>query len=75
MRWPSAAAAGEFVRLVIIPSAGVAGMMLDRPLTPLTVGAYLAMMGLPATALLDVRRERRNGATPPVSGSSSTGPT
>jgi hypothetical protein len=52
-------ALADAVRLVVIPGAGVWGMVHDRPLTPLTAGAYLVMMGLAPVSILDFKRERR----------------
>jgi hypothetical protein len=47
---------GELVVLVVIPLGGLYGA-LTQPLTPLSAGLYLAMMGLvPGARVLDLLR-------------------
>lgn len=58
MRWSSTAAA-SLVRDVLVPAGGLYGMLFDRPLSALTVGAYLAMMGVPVGGYIDRRRKDR----------------
>jgi hypothetical protein len=70
-RWSTTGTAG-ILRDVLIPAGGLYGILFDRPLEPLLVGAYLAMMGLPIGGLIDRVRERRSaddkaGRTPPTS--------
>lgn len=54
---------------MLVPAGGLYGMLADRPLSALTVGAYLAMMGLPVGGYIDRRRrDRASGSeTPPPS--------
>lgn len=62
-RWSTTAIA-SVVRDVLIPAGGLYLIITDRPLTALTVGAYVAMMGLPIGAFLDRTRERRSTDVP-----------
>jgi hypothetical protein len=63
-RW-SVPVAAAIVRDVLVPAGGLFGMLTDRPLTALTGGAYIAMMGIPAAGYLDRQRKEPAKEPPP----------
>lgn len=54
---------GEAVALVLIPAGGLWGALFVRPLTVVSAGLYLAMMGLvPGARVLDLLRRAAEAA-------------